>query len=322
MWKTHTFLRIHVHQKNFKLLISLLFSAKEEHEVKDGVYIYHPLLLDCAPMEKVGGWSLEQEDPLLFTEERLWKGGRREWEDIPLPGHMPPGAGIAGGSGAKPKPTSTPDEDDPSRRGPYHPPEEQTKQLLEIHHSLTKLLQTMGVDPCKEYENSKLENILEKISSADLACRVCGKVYSSSSRMKNHFRKRHLGKTKHQCKICKKYYTDPGSLRVHEASHDTSKNPFSCGKCTKTFPTKAQLHMHGPVHDQPLYQCAFTPQGCDKKYKWMKGRREHEAKCEFNPDLPKEPPYKCPAEGCKKGYWDHRSLLRHYRGYPTHNPKK
>ena len=134
---------------------------------------------------------------------------------------MPPGAGAAGGSGAKPKPTSTPDEDDPSRRGPYHPPEEQTKQLLEIHHSLTKLLQTMGVDPCKEYENSKLENILEKISSADLACRVCGKVYSSSSRMKNHFRKRHLGKTKHQCKICKKYYTDPGSLRVmkHPMTH-------------------------------------------------------------------------------------------------------
>ena len=37
------------------------------------------------------------------------------------------------------------------------------------------------------------------------------------------------------------------------------------------------------------------------------------AKCEYNPDLPDEPPFQCKADCTKRGYWDNRSLLRHYR---------
>ena len=47
--------------------------------------IFHPLTLECAPLEKVGGWKLEEEDPALYSQDKLWKGGRREWPLIPLP---------------------------------------------------------------------------------------------------------------------------------------------------------------------------------------------------------------------------------------------
>ena len=113
---------------------------------------------------------------------------------------------------------------------------------------------------------------MENIQSTDLECRLCGKVYKTSAKMKRHFRKRHIGVTKYQCKQCQKYYTDSGSLKTHMASHDASKNPFPCSKCSKTFPTKGQLGQHTPSHeDTRKFVCKFP--GCDKKFKWKKGKR-------------------------------------------------
>ena len=290
---------------------------KEEHVVKGNSVEYHPMLLDVAPMERVAGWTLEGEDPTLYSPDQLWKGGRRKWPDIPFPGQGVPQA-------ARPKaiPQPEPDEDeDLQPRGPFHKSDPQMKDLLSIHHSLVKLLKTMGVNACKDYQNTRLESILENIQSTDLECRLCGKVYKTSAKNKRHFRKRHIRVTKYQCKQCQKYYTDSGSLKTHMASHDASKNPFSCSNCSKTFPTKGQLGQHTPSHeDTGKFVCKFP--GCDKKFKWKKGKKEHQAKCEFNPELPKEPPHKCPGEECPKGYWDYRSLLRHFKTHPSHKPSE
>ena len=205
------------------LLVSLLFfsfSAKEEHVVKGKVIEYHPVLLDVAPMERIGGWSLAGEDPKLFSQDQLWKGGRREWPDEPYPT-----VSVAAG-GARPKttPVVSPADDeieDPQPRGPLHPSDPQVKDLLQIHHSMVKLLRSMGVDACKEYSQSRLEVILDSIQSTDLECKVCGKVYKAAAKMKRHFRKRHLGKTNYKCDICEKYYTDATSLKTHQSSHDS-----------------------------------------------------------------------------------------------------
>ena len=160
---------------------------KEEHVVKSNSVEYHPMLLDVAPMERVAGWTLEGEDPTLYSPDQLWKGGRREWPDIPFPGQ-----GVPQGARPKATPQPEPDEDeDLQPRGPFHKSDPQMKDLLSIHHSLVKLLKTMGVDACKDYQNTRLESILENIQSTDLECRLCGKVYKTSAKMKRHFRKRH-----------------------------------------------------------------------------------------------------------------------------------
>ena len=295
--------------------------AKEEHLVKGKIIEYHPILLDVAPMERVGGWSLSGEDPKLFTEDQLWKGGRREWPDEPYPVFT---ASSAGGARPKTTPAVHPEdeeEEDPQPRGPLHPSDPQVQELLQIHHSMVKLLKSMGVDACKEYSQSRLEVILDSIQSSDLECKICGKVYKTSAKMKRHFRKRHLGKTQYQCDVCEKYYTDAGSLKTHKASHDSSKNPHSCKKCTKTFPTMGLLKQHTPVHTtEGKFVCQFQANGCPKKFKWKKGKVEHLPKCDFNPDKPEEPPFQCPVEECPRGYWDKRSLLRHYREKPSHRP--
>ena len=107
--------------------------------------------------------------------------------------------------GARPKAAPQPepeDDEDLQPRGPFHKSDPQMKDLLSIHHSLVKLLKTMGVDACKDYQNTRLESILENIQSTDLECRLCGKVYKTSTKMKRHFRNRHIGVTKYQCKQC------------------------------------------------------------------------------------------------------------------------
>ena len=273
-------------------------------------------------MERIGGWSLAGEDPKLFSQDQLWKGGRREWPDEPYPT-----VSVAAG-GARPKttPVVSPADDeieDPQPRGPLHPSDPQVKDLLQIHHSMVKLLRSMGVDACKEYSQSRLEVILDSIQSTDLECKVCGKVYKAAAKMKRHFRKRHLGKTNYKCDICEKYYTDATSLKTHQSSHDSSKNPHSCRKCTKTFPTKGLLGQHIPVHEKEgTFVCDFQNRGCEKKFKWKKGKVEHMPKCDYNPDRPEEPPFQCHIEECPKGYWDKRSLLRHYREKPSHKPNE
>ena len=224
---------------------SYFLSVKEEHVVRGNSVEYHPMLLDVAPMERVASWTLEGQDPKLYTPDQLWKGGRREWPDIPFPIPTAP-------QGARPKEVPQPEpeeEEELQARGPFHRSDPQMKDLLEIHHSLVKLLKTMGVDACKDYQSTRLESILENIQSTDLECKVCGKVYKTAAKMKRHFRKRHIGITKYQCNQCQKYYTDAGSLKTHMASHDASKNPFSCKKCSKIFPTKGQLGQHIPSHD-------------------------------------------------------------------------
>ena len=278
--------------------------------------VYHPITLECAELRKVGGWTLEGEDPSLYTQDRLWKGGRREWPAVPLPGYTDPAAkpGTSTGTGEEEE------EVTPVFRGSHHPDMDQIKELLEIHHSITNVLKSMGNDACKAYQDSRLELVLDQIKSTDLDCKICGKHYKRASRMKNHFRKRHLGKTKHQCPTCHKYYTDGSALRNHMNTHDKKQFPFQCDKCSKSYKTKSKLAQHSPVHEKAQFACQFTHLGCDKEYKWKKGKKEHEPKCPYNPDLPEDAPFPCEKEYCNKGYWDKRSLLRHYRDHPLHKP--
>ena len=106
-------------------------------------------------MKKVAGWTLEAEDSSLYTEDKLWKGGRREWPDVSLPGHFPEEA--VGGAKAKPSTSTENDDDTPTPRGPVHPSEPQLQELLGIRHSLTKLLKTIGVDLCKDFQVTRLK---------------------------------------------------------------------------------------------------------------------------------------------------------------------
>ena len=202
------------------------FPGSEIKEVKDGEVLNYPNVLSCGPLEPQGGWTLAGEDPKYYRKSKLWKTARREWPDVPYP--------------VPSKPTPTPAEEEEEQDTASHS-QEDLKELMAIHHSFTKLLEKMGVDPCTDYQEQKVENILIGIKSSDLECKVCGKIYTTSMRMKRHFKRRHIGKTNYQCEICKKYYTDASSLKEQKGNHDETLRPHKCKHCSKRFATEYKL---------------------------------------------------------------------------------
>ena len=234
-----------------------------------------------------GNWSLEQEDPVLYLPSKLFESARREWPEVPYPQPEVPVP--------------------PSPIKPTHT-DEQLKEMLKIHHQFTKVILKMGVDPCKKFKEAKVESILARIKAKDLECPVCQKPFTSTSRMRQHVTLKHLGVTKHQCQVCKKYYVNAQSLKAHESSHDEKANPHKCTICGKAFPTQAKLADHLPKHGEPMYVCQYPT--CGRKYKWPRGKKDHEKKCQFNLAAVKAP-FIC--EECGRDYWDKRSLDRHTR---------
>ena len=259
--------------------------------MEHGKLVSYPVILSCGPLVAEGHWSLQHEDPMLFVQGNLWDKARREWPDIPYPQ-------------AEGAPTT------PSKDTPKYSMEEMDS-LLKIHHQFTKLILKFGVDPCKAYKEQNVKYILQTIDSNDLDCKICGKSYKTASRTRLQMQQKHIGVTNYQCTTCFKYYVNEQTLASHiSRAHDPKNTQFACTKCKKGFPTEGDLKRHLPAHEGPKFVCMFEDLGCKRKYIYLRGKRDHEKKCSFNPAEPK-PQFEC--EECGRKYFDKRIRDRHHR---------
>ena len=123
-------------------------------------------------LQRVGNYDLAGEDPAMY--DGMDPTTPREWKEVPLPTRQAAEAEPAG----------------PSPKQPLADPET-IKGLLEVHHAYTNALKSLGVDACKDYEETRVETLLSKIVSGDRKCKLCDKSYFSTQKLKNHMRKRH-----------------------------------------------------------------------------------------------------------------------------------
>ena len=96
----------------------------------------------------------------------------REWPDIPLPTFKAQAEAVVASA------TRSKGQEEPAKQ----PQSDTVKELLEIHRSYVDVLLSMGVDPLKEYEEKKAENILAGVKSGDTKCKVCQKSCSTSQK--------------------------------------------------------------------------------------------------------------------------------------------
>ena len=204
------------------------------------------------------------------------------------------------------KPTPTPAEEEEEQDSASHS-QEDIKELMAIHHSFTKLLEKMGVDPCADYQEQKVENILIGIKSSDLQCKVCGKMYTTSMRMKRHFKRRHIGKTNYQCEICKKYYTDASSLKEHMGNHDETLGLTSASIAPKGFPqSTSSLSISSCTKARHLYVLSPNVEDCSPT------RRENRIMSPSVITTQRSQRISLShAKSAPEDIGDHRSLLRH-----------
>ena len=205
----------------------------------------------------------------------------REWKDVPLPFR-------AAAEAVPSEPFPKPPQADP----------DVIKGLLKVHHAYTNVLKSLGVDACKDYEETRVETLLSKIVSGDRKCKLCDKSYFSTQKLKNHMRKRHLGKTPYQCGECQRYYGDSQSLKIHMKKHAPAGQEgeqFTCGVCNKSFPTIGKLNQHSEKHQD--IKCEY----CNKSFAYIRTMRAHAAEsCPERPGQPSQDPADPQASTSKK----------------------
>ena len=266
--------------------------------------------LTCQKVRTLGGFKLSADDASNYTDKLVFLEQRRD-----LKGPYPKGADSDLDTGFPVKSRSLVAASKPAAAGAPEPAattsQELKDDLVQWHFNIVQMCKKVGIDDvCKSYKQTRMENIITGLSSKELKCKLCKKVFSSHQKLRNHIKIKHLKKTAHYCKECKKYYVDSGSLKLHLVSHDETASRFACKKCTMQFSTRGQLEKHQNSHQGKKYQCQY----CSNKYAYPQGVKEHEASCKGNPSYKEGDTsdwYKCRI--CGKCLKHHRSLLRHLR---------
>lgn len=107
-------------------------------------------VLKVNPLVEHPGYKLEEEDESIYSDDEDFLEGvdlRREWEDRELP-----------------KKKDIPEISDERAL--------LIKKTLKSHHFNARLLESFGVNACKQYKLSKAETVLERVSKGDTMCSI------------------------------------------------------------------------------------------------------------------------------------------------------
>ena len=111
-------------------------------EGQDGNLVYHLNILAVQPHTVTLGYDLEPNVPSFYMDGEDMDSfyPRREWVDKDVPDTS--------------SSVTSPQAADQA---------EMIQSLLKVHHLHVETLKSLGVDPCKEYEQRKVENVLTRV---------------------------------------------------------------------------------------------------------------------------------------------------------------
>ena len=240
----------------------------------------HTDVLEVGPLIKHPGYQLSQDDPDIYSDDEDFIEGvtlRREWPDQALP--------------QKKKIPEVSDE-----RAVL------IKKTLEAHHFNARLLESMGVNACKQYKLSKAEDVLHRVGKDDSTCRICGrKGFCTPHTLRSHIQAVHMKKTKHQCSICSKYFAEKWGLKAHRHLHTNEK--FLCDKCDKSYDSVGYLNEHKKSHLTAKKRGSLC-RSCGNSYAHRRGYLAHLEFC----GVPLEERCRYECEECGKSYAHKRDL--------------
>ena len=243
-------------------------------------------VLKVNPLVEHPGYKLKEEDESIYSDDEDFLEGvdlRREWEDRELP-----------------KKKDIPEISDEHAL--------LIKKTLESHHFNARLLESFGVNACKQYKLSKAETVLQRIGKGDTTCNICGKKgFSTTHTLRSHIQSIHIKVTKHQCDICSGYFAEKSGLKAHRRLHSEAEK-FSCDQCKKTYDSKGHLNEHKKTHLTAEKQGTVCSK-CQKKFAHKKGLTEHLQSCGI-PEAERKR-YQC--DQCDKHYALKRDLTRHMK---------
>ena len=247
---------------------------------EDGHRIVENYPLSHAPLEKEPNFELSGEDPKFYKTE-VGYNPVKEWEE-PLP---------TAASSSEPELNI-----DPAK----------IRLCQQVHDMQVKVLESFGIDACREYEQGKVEHVLEAVQVKDKECPLCKKpLKGGGNAIKSHIRAKHMDVTPFACKVCAKTFGNNQLLRGHMKTHKDKKFPCTNKDCKLSFPSQGRLNSHLKTHDEKeMVKCQF----CPKTFNAKKNLAPHEKTCANNP-AGKVRDKLCPY--CPKGYLHQKDLKYH-----------
>ena len=258
----------------------LYISVKhDEFWDEDGHRMVENFPLSHAPLEKEPGFKLSEEDPKFYKTE-VGYDPVKEWEE-PLP------------TSSAPEPVFNIDP-------------EKIRLCQQVHDMQVKVLEAFGIDACRQYDQGKVEHVLEAVQVKDKECPLCRKpLKGGGSAIKSHIRAKHMDVTPFSCKECGKTFGNNQLLRAHMKTHREKK--FACTNqgCKLSFPSQGRLNSHLKTHDEKeVVKCRY----CPKTFNAKKNLAPHEKTCANNP-AGKVKDKQCPY--CPKAYYHQKDLKYH-----------
>ena len=248
-------------------------------------------VVKVAPLESNLGFSLQQEDPELYSNSGKddvdgWVC-HRAWPHLQMPSR--PGR---------------PQTSQPSVKIPTLP--QRVKQdLLEQHHHLCKLMSTLNIDPCKEYRYSCAPAVLSRIRPGYKTCTICNKVCSTTQNLCSHIRGQHMKDSRFKCNKCEFIAGDVHSLKVHALMHEKAAKKHWCDQCPKSYNTKGHLIQHKKEHMGTAGPCPH----CHKTFAQQSGLVFHLKGCHILHGGPAPKRFKCSI--CSREYTWQAELCQH-----------
>ena len=246
---------------------------------EDGHRMVENFPLSHAPLEKEPGFKLSEEDPKFYKTE-VGYDPVKEWEE-PLP------------TSSAPEPVLNIDP-------------EKIKLCQQVHDMQVKVLEAFGIDACRQYEQGKVEHVLEAVQVKDKECPLCRKpLKGGGNAIKSHIRAKHMDVTPFSCKECGKTFGNNQLLRGHQKTHKDKKFPCTSQGCKLSFPTQGRLNSHLKTHDEKeVVKCSY----CPKTFNAKKNLAPHEKTCASNP-AGKVKDKQCLY--CPKAYYHQKDLKYH-----------
>ena len=281
--------------------------------VETGEPVTAPAPLETLPLVPVENYVLSADDYTVFKQ--LDQSKSRRWPDIPYPTQE---AGES--SHADPVPSSDQSQD-------------ALKTLLDTIEGRVFLdldmLKAHGRDPIKAYKDKDKNTIFNRIKQGDLQCPSCADKhnFSSTQKLKNHYRTVHLHQTPYKCNQpdCKdkpEGFNDKAALRNHiiaRHQEETSKKKLKAGEAKqvkqkvcpqcgwKTY-SLGEYNRHMNEHEE-TFQC----QHCQRVFPHKRNFNEHMSRScpvlKGQGAYDKLETFTC--EVCGKSFMHKKSLNRH-----------
>lgn len=122
----------------------------------------------------------------------------------------------------------------------------------------------------EEIRKLKRKHKCRQISA--LICSLCGKVFKSREHFAGHMNL-HAGMKPFMCQLCGKSYSTLSRLHTHQQHVHSDKNSwYKCSICERGFPTVPKLRSHMDMHSTDYVHICRT---CNKSYKSEKNLKSH-----------------------------------------------